>query len=302
MTTPDEEEVPLRRQRRSVSQLTSYSSCGEAYRLQKVVKAPQKPAAWFIQGHAIHEAIEAWENGGRTTPEAELHDLYMTTFINEANEQLEKMPPEHWMKSGIKKTETDLSDRMELGWWQTQDYMAIARREEELWEVVASEVEFTVPIGTVDVTGAIDQVRRDLASGELYAADLKSGNNTPPMPVQLAVYRIALTKMQPDDSTDVIQNRAEWIHLGKPETKSKPQRSVEAIEIDLTDWPESRVERWLYDMDRAEKLGIYLPNPSDKCERLCSVQQWCRAMTWHLPSAEQYAQGLLDPINKEQHD
>jgi hypothetical protein len=50
---------------RSVSQYSSFVRCGEAYRLEKIAKAPQNQAAWFIQGTAFHEAVEKWEKANR---------------------------------------------------------------------------------------------------------------------------------------------------------------------------------------------------------------------------------------------
>ena len=47
--------------RRSVSQFSTYMSCGEQYRLSRVAQAPQRPAAWFAMGSAVHEVIEQWE-------------------------------------------------------------------------------------------------------------------------------------------------------------------------------------------------------------------------------------------------
>src|SRR5699024_11228456 len=50
---------------RSVSQLTTYTACSEQFRLQRVAKAPQQPAAWFIHGSGFHHAIEEYELSGR---------------------------------------------------------------------------------------------------------------------------------------------------------------------------------------------------------------------------------------------
>ena len=51
---------------RSVSQLQQYTKCPMAYKLSRIDKVWQRPAAWLIQGSAVHEAIEAWEKSGRT--------------------------------------------------------------------------------------------------------------------------------------------------------------------------------------------------------------------------------------------
>ena len=288
---PNDVEIPLRQQRRSVSQLVSYSACSEAFRLERVERAPRRPAAWTIQGTAAHAAIEEWENSGRTTGRKALEDLYLTTYRTEANRLLESNELSVWMTGGFKKAENDLTDREALGWWQVCDYQEYAHSEKDLWEVVASEVEFNIEIATVKVTGFIDQVRRCKVSGRLEPADLKGGAKIPAFPGQLAVYRHAMTLHYPDDT---IAEKGYWIHLGKSPTEKVKARHCKAIEVDLSDWPIERMARWLVDMDASEKLGIYLPNPQESCTRVCGVSQWCRAVGAHYPSVQQY-----EPLNKE---
>lgn len=281
--------------RRSVSQLLSYSNCGEEYRLSRRTDAPQRPAGWLYHGTAVHDAIEAWEKSGRSMPEEELHTLYLTRYRTLVNERLETSPLSEWMTGGMKKPETDLTDREDVGWYQVQDYVQEALKAFELWEVVESELAFDILIGEVRVIGYIDQVVRDRLTGELHCVDIKTGAKVPASPVQLAIYRVALQTLYPDKPiADVFY----WAHLGRPasktgKTKPKPSKWVEE---DLSDWPVERVAQWLKDMDRSEAAGIYLPSPGDGC-RVCSVQQWCSAMSWHLPSVQQYAQeGAFDPV------
>lgn len=282
-------EVATKKRHRSVSQLLSFSQCGEAYRLERRTDAPRREAGWFHHGTAAHQAIEDWENSGRTLTNAELEEIFLTSYRTNVNAALEEIPLEQWMTGGNKKPETDLTDREEIGWWQVQDYVQFALERADFWEVVATEQEFRIELNDVEVLGYIDQVVRDKFTGELIARDLKSGTKVPPTPVQLAIYRYALIELYPDEA---IAETFEWVKLGRPGSKTgkTPPKRVELIPEDLAQWPPERVARWLVDMDKTEAQGLYLPSPTSDCDRVCGVAQWCRAKSWHLPSVEQYAE------------
>lgn len=292
-----EAELPIpKARRRSVSQLMSYSNCSEAYRLERRTDAPQRPAGWMYQGTAVHDAIEIWEGSGRTLTEEELNLKYLTAYRTLVNDALEEFDNNlgAFMTGGFKKAQDDLTDRENVGWYQVQDYVQEALKSHDVWEVVESEKEFNILINGIWLNGFIDQVWRDKITGELTSVDLKSGAKVPAAPVQLAIYNYALGVMYPDDT---IADEAYWMHLGRPasktgKTKSKPSRWVAE---DLSDWPVERIATWLHDMDQAELQGIYLPSPTDGCERVCGVASWCRAKGKHLPSIQQYApEGAFD--------
>lgn len=313
--SPDEEDniktepVPNRRKSRSASQITSYSACGEAYRLERIERAPARPAAWFFQGTAFHLAIESWEESRRALSLEELEDIFVVEYRELANAAIEKQSGSlaAFMTGGNKKPETDLTDREALGIYQIEDYVRLARAEEEHWAVVANELYFEIEIYGVWVRGYIDQIVMNLKTGKVYPRDLKTGQNMPPTPIQLAIYALALQRVTaeheakadaeplPWSSEDVLTTYAEWLKGGRPQsasgkTKAKP---TEIIAIDLTDWGEERIAAWLLEMDRAEKADIYLPNPSDSCFRMCSVAQFCSVMGQHMPSVDQYKRPAL---------
>jgi hypothetical protein len=292
--------IPLRQQRRSFSQLTSYSQCGEAYRLERVAKAPSRPAAWFTMGTAAHLAIEEWENSGRKAKPTDLHDLYHTTYDTE----IEKWHEEHgsysvFMTGGFKRGEDDVKDRREIGWWQVQDYQRYALQEKHLWAVVESEWEFTVEIGGVPVTGKIDQVRVNLLNDNMpYPEDLKGGAKVPDHPVQLAVYDHALRQFTKTDG------RAGFTWLGRPARGRSKERATESVPVALAEWPIERIEAWVTQMHESELAGIYLPNPTNDCQRTCGVAQFCR-IKGDLPSLLERADGLVPKFTittKEQDD
>jgi hypothetical protein len=290
--------------RRSASQLASYSACGEAYRLERVAKAPQRPAAWFFQGTAVHHAIEQWEESRREMPLDELENEYLTVYRSEANEAIEAQGGElgAFMTGGNKRPDTDLSDREAIGWYQVQDYIRLAEDEADIWTVVASELEFNVDVGGVPVNGFIDQVVYNHDTGYIHPRDIKTGNNMPPTPVQLALYTLGLLDIERKaheaneappwgEAGQILSVYAEWLKGGRPPSASgkTPAKPTEIIPMDLSDWGEDRVAVWLTQMDQAERAGIYIPNPSSSCTRMCPVAQYCTVMGEHMPSVQQYA-------------
>src|SRR5438132_1159670 len=85
----------------SHSQINTWLGCGEQYRLAKIEKAPEYPAAWFSSGRAFHAAIEQWERGRRTMSVAEAQELYVSEYDREIAADQEKCPDlSLWLKSG----------------------------------------------------------------------------------------------------------------------------------------------------------------------------------------------------------
>ncbi|MDS2171579.1 PD-(D/E)XK nuclease family protein [Nesterenkonia sp. CL21] len=273
---------------RSVSQLSSYASCGEAFRLERIAKAPARPAAWFVQGHAVHEVIEHWENSGRGMRVEDLEDLYLTSYRNEANKLVEAWPDEqHWMTGGRKKGFDDLSDREDKGWWQVLEYLNWARTQDHLWRVVESERSFDLELGGIPVRGYIDQVV-EWGDGSIEVRDLKTGAKTPASNLQLSVYKLALERAGMEVS------RASYLKLPNPNARSAAGKECQLIEVDL-DGEGTNGEQVLAQMFRDADYGIreqvFLPNPTDGCERVCGVAQWCRAKG-HMAAAQAHTAGL----------
>ena len=276
---------------RSVSQLTTYQACSEQWRLQRIAQAPQRPAAWFVQGSAVHEALEEYERSEREISEHDLHDVYLTRYRTEANDMVEKHPEESaWLTGGRKRGFDDLTEREERGWWQVQDYVSWAESESELWRVAQVELEFSIVLGGVEVIGFIDQIT-EWRDGTMNAADLKTGVKLPASPLQLVTYDHALTEYGYNTG-----HTGDWIHLGKPATSRVKEKRVSREIVDLTESPlfkRENLEQMYFDLDRGIENQVFLPNPSDSCVRTCGVSQFCRAMG-HPGAAESRSQGLRD--------
>ena len=101
---------------RSVSQVSSYAQCAEAYRLSRVARVPSKPAAWFTHGTAYHFTIEEYENSGRTLSRAVLESLFVDMYQGEIAKTKEQWPEESdWLTGGAKKGFKDIEDREAIG-------------------------------------------------------------------------------------------------------------------------------------------------------------------------------------------
>ncbi|WP_346921392.1 RecB family exonuclease [Glutamicibacter creatinolyticus] len=269
---------------RSVSQLSSYSSCGEAYRLERVAKAPVRPAAWFSHGKAAHMGVETWEESHRSLSPEEVRTVVEDYYVAEITKLREKYPDEAmWMTGGFKKGWADIEDRLSQALWQVNDYMRLAKEEETLWRVIASELEFTITLGGVEVKGFIDQVIQR-ADGTILPVDLKTGSKKPGnAPLQLGTYAVAIERlMECDRPTEGV-----ILQLGRPATAKGKEKPSKAYSYNLEHWTPERLGALFAQMDQSERQGIYLPNPTADCHRTCGVAQYC-PVVGHGPSAEQY--------------
>lgn len=199
-----------------------------------------------------------------------------------------KWPDESaWMVGGRKSTAQDIEDREAIGRWQVLDYVRFAELNEANWRVIATEVEFRMDFAGVEVLGYIDQVRQYI-DGRIEGADLKTGTSNAGSSVQLATYSHAIGEnMRIERPLHGV-----FIKAGRPATARAKEKPTVDVGADLTHWSKERLDRWYYDMDRAEKAGIYLANPQDGCERTCGVAQFCFARG-HEPSAALYAPATL---------
>jgi putative RecB family exonuclease len=254
--------------RRSFSQLKEYSDCSESYRLKRIAKVPQRPAAWFAHGRAFHAAIEEYELSDRQLSQDQCIAVFEDAWEKDIVADYERQPDlSMWMTGGRRKTETDMEVRFTEGKQQILDYMTyVAESGETVWTTPdgkkAVELEIEFELSGVRVIVFIDQVMVS-ANGARFVRDLKTGSSYN-SPIQLAVYDLALEARYGE--------RTNWGDFYRAK-KRKPDPL-----IDLSPYTAERVGAWFSQMDAAQNAGIYLPNPSDKCRNLCGVSQWCTAV------------------------
>ncbi|WP_181799337.1 RecB family exonuclease [Kitasatospora acidiphila] len=260
--------MPEQRKRRSYSQLKSWASCGKAYELERVVKAPSRPAAWFSHGTAFHAAVEAYERSQRRLSPDECIAAFEAAWAESIMRDYERQPDlSVWMTGGRRKPETDIETRYAEGKSQVLAYLDyVSESGETIWTApdgrLAIELEIQFVLSDIPVIVYIDQVIIT-SNGRLVVRDLKTGSSYN-SPLQLATYDLALEAEY--------GLRAGWgdFWLAK---KSKPDNPV-----DLHPYTAERVGAWYAQMDAGVSAGIYVPSPTDRCRNMCGVSQWCTAV------------------------
>jgi putative RecB family exonuclease len=246
-----------------------YSACGERYRLQRVVKAPERYAAWLAQGIAFHETAEYWERRGRKDPLEVLEKWYEEAWWREINAAMEREPDVNkWLVAGRKKPDKDLEDRHAAGWQQAQDYVEFALADKR-WRLLefyedepAVEVGFDIMLGSVRVVGYIDQII-EWEDGRITVRDMKTGSKKPASARQLGLYAIAVEEL--------IGHRPVWgdFYMAKDNELSTP--------VDLSRYTREYLTEQFEGFASAAEADVWLANPGDGC-RICGVQEFCRVM------------------------
>lgn len=258
---------------RSVSQLTTYTQCGESYRLSRVAKAPERPTAWSIHGSAVHEGLEAWELSDRELSLGEVQQIVWDYYDENIAKALEANPDyTRWLTGGSKKGENDINDRRVVAGEQVDMYITYARTYADEWRIwpvgpkgKACELEFELELGGVRVLGYIDSVR-EYRDGSITVCDYKTGSKEPGSSIQLGVYALAVEKYM-----GVRPQRGSFFFPRK-----KRDGSLKGdIWHDLSVWTPELLAEEFSTFDKAERAGFYNASPSDFC-RVCSQQDNCK--------------------------
>ncbi|MFF4529246.1 PD-(D/E)XK nuclease family protein [Streptomyces sp. NPDC001407] len=247
----------------SVSQHTTLAQCSEAHRLARVEKVPQREAAWFHHGTAVHSAIEEYERSGRSMDVEAAVGVFERSY-DALVEEAQARQPDYgmWMAGGRTKPQTDIRNRRKAGADQVRSYLDWAEDDDSsIWTTPdgqkALELPFDIDLYGVRVKGFIDQVVEDPYLG-LVVRDIKTG--TTKAVIQLATYRVAL-----EMTYGVKVNWGDW-WLGKTGTTTKP--------VDLRPF----TARWLatqYEATTAIRDNdLWSANPGSHCFA-CTVKDSC---------------------------
>lgn len=250
---------------RSVSQLTTYAKCSEAFRLQKLEKAPQQAAAWIAEGNAFHDTIDLWETSGRNGSPAQLSEWAEGFYLAEIGKLKAEEPDlSKWLKSGVRKPETDIETRLKQVRESVSHYATTVLTEP--WKPMAlpdgspaSEVPFEIKLSdTLGLRGQIDMVMQ-WPDGSLRVRDYKTGSKLPGK-LQLRVYRLALKEAL---GIDVLYGDY-W--LSKKGIIDGPHDLSGARE---------RVVAYFDALNRGIEERVFIPNVGDHCTP-CAVKKFCR--------------------------
>lgn len=254
---------------RSVSQYNKYTQCSEEYRLSYVDKPNSSwaPAAWLAQGSAFHEAVQGWEESGRS-PQFDIGQAYVVSYDGQIEEFRRREPDlGKWLKAPKTSTEDDIANRRSRGLQQLQNYVDYAEENDfvvadiDEW-TLAIEVPFELRLGEIVIKGAIDQILMHPTGYEVR--DLKTGNRESAM-FQLAVYKVAVEKI-----------------FGWPVVKAsffyaKDKKLVTLEENQLSRYTEEYLTELFTTLDEGIRGRIFLPNPGGHCT-MCPVRKYCREM------------------------
>jgi putative RecB family exonuclease len=252
------------RRHRSVSQLKQFSlDCSWGFKLSRIDRVAQLPAAWTHGGTAFHEACEGWEKSGRNLTIRETQEIFYRSYDALIERSKQEWPdPKVWLRGGNTGTQKDIDNRRERGGNQVENYI-IRASNEGLTPVIIDgellvETELRLDAGEFDVLGYADVILWDVY-GNVLIRDLKTGNR-PSFDIQPITYGYAL------EETKGI--KAWWgdYYLAKTDEVTAP--------VDLSCVPKGMLLQWYQAMDRQANNGEYIPNPGGHCFT-CSVKSSC---------------------------
>lgn len=274
--------------RLSFSAAKTLRGCGEAYRLERVIKVQGRPNWSSISGTAFHSLVEnimLGEHGSLASPSsmAEFNAdpaRHVRAHMDAAvARELERS--DNWTEEDIRPTGTraktvtasggpNKADRAWMEYWLPSWVRGWDEwRRRSPWDLYlfddgspAVEVEFNVDMDGVGVKGFVDAIFRNRLSGELVAVDWKAGVRVPDSPEQLGTYRVGL-----------------WLEYGLDVNWGCYFMARKSETTHIHDLRSYTLERlgWQFNMlaDRVE-AGDYAPNYSS-CH-FCSVADWCYAV------------------------
>lgn len=246
---------------RSVSQIKQYEQCPYAYKLARIDKVWERPAAWLPHGTAVHAAIEAWEKSGRTMSLEATQQVFREEYAKGINELCERTPNfNYWFSSGPYRGEADAERRFGIGLAMVEKYIkwATGHPEEVIWVAddgtPGVEIGFDFDLDGVRMRGYIDLVLWDLVR------DVKTGA-LPGDTFQLAVYGVALEEQYGHK----VSRGDYWMgKTGKP-----------TVPYNLADISRQEIVDRVHAADEGIRAEKFDPKPSpDNCGR-CTVATSC---------------------------
>lgn len=244
--------------RRSISQLKTYTRCGELYRLERTLDLGEYPAAWTFLGTAFHGAYQEWEESGRSVDFLAIFLQDYDGLIDIARESVPSLS--RWGRPPGMSVEKSITHYRNRGIKDIPLYEERCRSAD--WSVVGIEEEFAIDIlPDIQVRGAIDRIQR-YPDGRYAIEDIKTGSpdESEPDIRQLLFYGfVAINYL----NIPVTHGRY-WF--------SKLDRGGDWVDLRDTTLGEWQTTfRMLNDGIMDE---IFLPNPGSKC-KLCSVKNYC---------------------------
>lgn len=260
----------------SHSQVTGMLSCGNRYRLERLMGAPSVPGWALIGGSVVHSVTEDIDrrfwNPTDITPDA-VAALCEAEFEKEIEHGLRKEPDiTKWHKAG--RVSKDAPNKEDEDWWRKNAPVFVQNWLDFLAESTldiatmpngeaAIEIDFNITQYGVPFKGGIDRIMQDRNTGELGILDLKSGSREPTSPYQLAHYRDAVQELFG------VEVRWAWYFMNRTGKLSRP--------FDLAQCTPDMTLNMVAGVRTMIEQEIYLPNIGPFCGS-CGVRQFCTAV------------------------
>lgn len=254
----------------SYSSLSSWLDCGERFRLERVLNAPQSDAWWFIAGDAIHKATEDCDID-EVTDEDTAHEYFLSVW----NSNLAKLDRTKPIKAGGRATKEFPNKEDEAFWTAKGGSMVwnwVNWREKKFaegWQFLpmpdgrpAIEVAVQVEFPDVLVKGYVDRILVS-PEGEVVVLDLKSGSRQPASSLQLGVYALGVARnfgIQPSLGTY-------WMARSGEHTQP----------VSLLHYTYETVGRWFTNAKNGIEAGAFVPKVGPFCGS-CAVAPYCKAV------------------------
>lgn len=244
----------------SFSSLETWLSCGEKYRLTKVIGVARGSAWYLLGGSAVHEATELLDKGEKDNVQDAWNAAWQT--------QLDALSiPESEVKAGGRKTK-DMPYGEDRTWWELNGPGMVSRWQSfadrlrlDGWEMLAVEAPFEIEIGDAAIRGYVDRVLVD-PNGVTRIVDLKTGKQPPKSNLQLGVYRLGIQQALGID--------AEYGHY------YMAREGTFTPTAPLTVYTEDLIGTWFAKAKQAIEAEVFIPHVQMFCSS-CEVSKYCVA-------------------------
>lgn len=169
----------------SFSSMESWLTCGERYRLEKVVGVKQGQAWYLLGGSAVHKATEMLDTQVTDNPD----EAWRTAW----DEQLATVDNEAKVRAGGRASKA-WPNKEDRSWWEANGPDMVRAWHLHMtgllaggWVLLGVETPFNIDLSGVLIRGFVDRVMAN-PNGEVEAHDIKSGSHIPASTLQLGVY------------------------------------------------------------------------------------------------------------------
>ena len=247
-------------------------SCGEQYRLERLMGLPSRPGWATVGGTAVHEATQIIdENPGLDWDYRALFNECFDRAIQHDLERYKDSPfqKEDWRASG--RASKEWPNKEDEAWWRNHGPLFVANWVN--WTSSAPlaiyayegkpaiELDLEMELAGTPLRVVIDRLM--VGAYGVVVVDIKSGANAPKSPRQLAVYAEALDQ--------AIGIRPRWGQF------FDARKGTTSIAYDLTDWTRARLDYEFGGVRRIQEQGIFIASPSNMCSS-CGVKDYCLTM------------------------